>query len=268
MGFQVWVRTFLRLTALVGLVAAIAVLGLVVFDRVVDVEQLRSSSESLGTYLQTLGGIYAVLLAFVVVIVWGQFNDARGFINREANAVVDLYRIAGGLPNDTRDVIRDGLRAYVDGVLTDEWRAMSSHDEVTIEKNGHRLDRVWSAIHVCMPLNECQHTVFAEILTRFNDLTELRTNRLVYATAKIPIAMNVLLYTGALIMIGSTYLLPFDRFWLHATVTGAFAGALGHILFLIYDLDDAFGGDYQVDRGPFARARKRIALAEAPVVAP
>lgn len=244
--------------SIIGGVSALAIFGLVVAYRFIDVEDLRSSSDSLGTYLQTLGGIYAVLLAFVVVVVWQQFNDARGFVNREANSVIDLFRIAGGLPDGARDVIRQGLRDYVDGVLDEEWRAMTHHDEHVIEKVGQRLDRVWSAIHTCMPLNECQHTVYGEVLGRFNDLTELRTNRLVAASAKIPIAMNVLLYTGAVIMIGSVYLLPFDRFWLHATVTGAFAGAVAHILFLIWDLDDAFAGDYQVDRAPFLRARKSL----------
>ena len=259
MEVRVWLRTSLRLTFLVGLVSAAAIVGLIIFKRIVDVEELHSSSDSLGTYVQTLGGIYAVLLAFIVVVVWGQFNDARGFLNREANSVVDLYRLSGGLPEQARDVIQDGLRSYVAGVLDEEWRAMSTHDERTTDKIGQRLDRVWSAIHTCMPLNECQHTVYGEVLARFNDLTELRTSRLVAATAKIPIAMNVLLYTGAMILICSTYLLPFDRFWLHATVSGAFAGALAHILFLIYDLDDAFAGDYQIDKSPFLRAQRMIA---------
>jgi Protein of unknown function (DUF4239) len=267
MGLRVWFRTAVRLMSIIAGVSALAVLGLVVFHRIVDTDQLRSSSESLGTYIQTLGGIYAVLLAFVVVVVWQQFNEARGFINREANAVIDLYRIAGGLPDTAGDVIRAGLRDYVDGVLDEEWTAMTTHDERVIERVGHRLDRVWSAIHTCMPLNECQHIVYAEVLVRFNDLTELRTNRLVSASAKIPIAMNVLLYTGALIMIGSVYLLPFDRFWLHATVVGAFAGAVAHVLFLIWDLDDAFAGDHQVDRTPFVRARKALAQSDAPAAA-
>jgi hypothetical protein len=39
-------------------------------------------------------------------------------------------------------------------------------------------------------------------------------------------------------------------------VTAALAGATGHILFLVYDLDDAFAGDYQVAKDPFERARK------------
>lgn len=268
MGLRVWLRTAARLMSIIASVSALAVFGLFLFTRFVDVESLRGSSESLGTYIQTLGGIYAVLLAFVVVVVWQQFNEARGFVNREANSVIDLYRIAGGLPDGARDVIREGLRDYVDAVLNEEWRAMTRHDERVIEKVGHRLDRVWSAIHTCMPLNECQHTVYGEVLRRFNDVTELRTNRLVSASAKIPIAMNVLLYTGAVIMIGSVYLLPFDRFWLHATVAGAFAGAVAHVLFLIWDLDDAFAGDHQVDRTPFVRAQKALVATDAPATPP
>jgi hypothetical protein len=251
-----WLKTTVRLTSIIAVASIASVVGLILFRNLVDVEPLHDASDSIGTYLQVLGGIYAVLLAFVVVVVWGQFNDARGYVNREANALIDLHRLAGGLPDNARDVIQAGLRDYVDAVITEEWRAMSKHDPKTIERVGQRLDRVWSAIHTCMPLNECQHTIYAEALARFNDLSELRTNRLTAATAKIPTAMDVLIYTGALILIGSTYLMPFHRFWVHATVTAALAGATAHILFLIYDLDDAFAGDYQVDKGPYLRARR------------
>lgn len=253
-----WVTTALRLTALVLLVAAASVVGLILTRNLVDLEALRGDGDSVGAYLQVLGGIYAMLLAFVTFVVWGQFNDARGFVHREANALVDLHRTAAGLPEEARDTIQHGLRDYVDAVLADEWHAMAKHDHEVLERVGRRLDRVWAAIHTCMPLNECQHTVYAEVLARFNDLSETRTNRLSAAAAKIPIAMNVLLYTGAIIITGSMYLLPFEKFWLHATVTAALAGANAHILYLIFDLDDAFAGDYQVDKGPFQRARETI----------
>jgi hypothetical protein len=253
-----WLTTTLRLTAIIGVVSGASVVGLIAFRSLVDLRVIHDSGDAVGSYLQVLGGIYAVLLAFVVIVVWGQFNDARGFVHREANALVDLHRTASGLPDGARDVVQQGLRDYLDAVLADEWTAMSRGDHETTDRIGHRLDRVWSAIHSCVPLNNSQHTVYAEVLARFNDLTETRTNRLSAATAKIPIAMNVLLYTGALIMIGSMYLLPFDRFWLHAVATASLAGATAHILYLIYDLDDAFAGDYQVDKDPFLRARQTI----------
>jgi hypothetical protein len=259
-----WLTTTFRLTSTVAIVSVASVIGLIAFRNMVDLEAIHDSGDAVGSYLQVLGGIYAVLLAFVVVVVWGQFNDARGFVHREANALVDLHRIASGLPDGAREVIQHGLRDYVDAVIADEWHAMSRGDHATTERIAQRLDRVWSAIHTCMPLNDCQHTVYAEVLARFNDLSETRTNRLSAATAKIPIAMNVLLYTGAIIMIASMYLLPFDKFWLHAVVTAALAGATAHILYLIYDLDDAFAGDYQVDKGPFVRAQKLFRDRHAP----
>lgn len=251
-----WLRTTLRLAAVVLVAAAASIVGLAVSRNVIDYESLRHSSDSLGTFVQTLGGIYAVLLAFVVVVVWGQFNEGRSYVDREANALIDLHRTASGLPAHSRTVIQDGLRHYVDAVVKDEWEAMADRDQATIERIGHMLDVVWTAIHSCMPKNQCQQAMYSEVLSRFNDLTEHRTNRLNTAGQNIPIAMTVLLYTGALIMIGAVYVLPFDRFWLHALVTGTMSGAVAHILFLIHDLDDAFDGDWQIEKSPFLRARK------------
>jgi hypothetical protein len=251
-----WLRTFLRLAPVVALVSAVSVAGLLVFRAIAPVGDLHAAANELGNYLQTVGGIYAVLLAFVVYVVWGQFNEARGYVDREATALVDLHRTASGLPSSSRTEIQSGLRHYVDAVLCDEWAAMAHGDEATIERTAQLLEPVWIAIHACKPRNECQHTVYGEVLSRFNQLSDLRTSRLTAARARIPVAMTILLYTGALLTVGSVYLLAFDKLWLHALVTAALAGAIAHILFLIRDLDDAFAGDWQVAKSPFERARK------------
>jgi hypothetical protein len=251
-----WFRTFLHLTPVVAGTSLASVLGLLAVRELVGPGELASSSDAVGNYLQTVGGIYAVLLAFIVYVVWGQFNDARTYVDREATALVDLHRIASGLPTTTRIEIQRELRGYVDAVIADEWRAMAAGDEATMERIGERLEHVWVAIHSCEPCSDCQHTVYGEVLSRFNDLSDVRTSRLSSSRARIPIAMKILLYAGAFIMIGSMWLMSFDKLWLHATVTAALAGAVSHILFLIRDLDDAFAGDWQVSRAPFERARR------------
>jgi hypothetical protein len=253
-----WLRTLLHLTPIVALVSAVSVVGLLGFRALAPLEELHAAANELGNYLQTVGGIYAVLLAFVVYVVWGQFNEARGYVDREATALVDLHRTSSGLPSCSRTAIQGGLRDYVDAVLRDEWSAMARGDEATIDRVAELLEHVWIAIHGCKPRNECQQTVYGEVLSRFNQLTDLRTSRLSAARARIPIAMTILLYTGALLTVGSVYLLAFDELWLHALVTAALAGAISHILFLIRDLDDAFAGDWQVAKAPFERARKNF----------
>jgi len=253
-----WFRTLLRLTPIVALVSVVSVAGLFAFRAVAPRDDLRAAANELGNYLQTVGGIYAVLLAFVVYVVWGQFNEARSYLDREATALVDLHRTSSGLPPRSRAAIQSGLRDYVDAVMRDEWPAMACRDEATIDRVAELLEKVWLAIHGCKPMNDCQHTVYGEVLGRFNQLTDLRTSRLSAAHARIPLAMTILLYTGGLLTVGSVYLLWFDNGWLHALVTAALAGAIAHILFLIRDLDDAFAGDWQVAKAPFERARKNF----------
>lgn len=259
MTMRGFVRTALKVWPSVVMVVVVSVGGLVAARRFVPQHDLAQAADAIGNYLQTVGGFYAVLLAFVVNMVWTQYNDARGLVDREATALVDLHRTASGLTKEAREEIQDGLERYVDAVLADEWQAMAARDEGTIERVGANLDRVWLAIHRTRPRGDCQQAVYGEILTRFNNLTDIRTERLSAARARVPAAMRILLYTGAILTIGSMYLMPIDAAWLHVTVTAALAGAIGHILFLIADLDDAFSEERDTDREPFARARRAFA---------
>ena len=251
-----WLKTTIRLIPIVVGASVIAVIGLVLVRACVPEDSLKSSTDAVGNYMQTVGGIYAVLLAFIVYVVWGQFNDGRNYVEREATALVDLHRITTGLPTVSRKEIQGALRQYVDDVLAKEWVAMATHDEDTIETVGHHLDHVWTAIHQCKPANDCQHTVYSEVLSRFNDLSDLRTGRLTSSRTRIPLLMKLLLYLGAVIVVGSIYLMAVDKFWIHAVITGSLAGAVAHIIFLIQDLDNLFAGHLQVSKAPFERARR------------
>jgi hypothetical protein len=254
-----WLITVLRLTAIVAGASIVSVIGLFAFRELAPIDSIRGSSGEVGNYLQTVGGIYAVLLAFVVYVVWQQYDAARGHVDREAAALIDLHRTASGLPVVSRDEIQVGLRAYVEAVLAEEWPAMGGNDEATITRVGERLDHVWLAIHRCKPRDECQHTVYSEVLSRFNDLTDVRTSRLTSSRQRIPLPMKILLYAGALIMIGSMYLMIIEPLWVHALATGALTGAIAHILFLINDLDDPFAGRYTMAKQPYERARMAFA---------
>ena len=251
-----WLKTTLGLFPIVAGVSVVAVVLLLVVRQAISPHDLAGSSDAVGNYLQTVGGIYAVLLAFIVYVVWNQFNEARTYVEREATALVDLHRTASGLPSPTRIEIQQALRLYVEQVLELEWRAMAKRDEDTLEKVGAHLDRVWVAIHACRPANECQHAIYSEVLSRYNDLSDMRTSRLSTSRARIPFMMKALLYLGAAIVIGSIYLMAVDSLWVHAAITAALAAAVAHILFLINDLDNAFAGHLQVSKAAFERTRR------------
>ncbi len=216
-----WLRATVKLLPIVLGFSVLSIAGLCVFRAIVPLEVLKPAGDAVGNYLQTVGGIYAVLLAFIVFVVWGQFNDSRGYVEREATAIVDLHRTASGLPTHTRDAIQRPLERYIEDVLTVEWVAMARHDEDAIEKVGEHMEHVWAAVHACKPLNDCQQSVFSEVLSRFNDLSDLRTNRLSSSRTRVPLMMRLLLYAGGGITIVSIYFMAVEPFWIHAVMAGA-----------------------------------------------
>lgn len=251
-----WMPTLGSLLVVISAASALSLVGLLAVRRLVPPGALLASNDVVGNYLQTLGSIYAVLLAFVVYVVWAQFNEVRALIDREANEVLDLYRTVEALHGPERCAVRDGLRRYVDEVLGPEWRAMERCRVERSEEAGHVLDDTWDALHVFEPRTPREVALFDECLKRYNDLSDVRADRLSSAVARIPSALHLLLYGGAVIVVGSMWLFHVDNGWIHALITSAMAGAISHVLFVIHDLDDPFSGSWRVDPEPFVRVQR------------
>ena len=249
-------RTVVRLAPTVLSAMGLSVLGLVIVRALVPASTLARTNDVVGNYLQTLGTVDAVLLAFVVFVVWTQFDAARNQTASEANEVLDVYRTARGLPERVRVPLQDAMRRYVDAVLAEEWRAMNYDDARVIERAAQILDEGWQALQSFEHGSECHFTLYAEALSRFNDLSDRRTARLVSARTRIPFAMRLLLYTGAVIVVGSMWLFGVESLSVHVIMTAALAGAISHILYLVDDLDACFEGEWHVSRGPFERVQE------------
>ena len=82
----------------VAFVVAFSVGGLVVFRKLVPHTRLEGTNEASGHIFQLAGVLYAVLVAFVVVVVWEQFGNAESAAGAEANAIADLLRDSASLP--------------------------------------------------------------------------------------------------------------------------------------------------------------------------
>lgn len=67
------VETILRLTPAVLGSTAFPIGGLCAAHACFDDQALPAAREAVGSSLQTLGSVYAVLLAVVVLVVWQQF---------------------------------------------------------------------------------------------------------------------------------------------------------------------------------------------------
>src|SRR5262249_15541160 len=152
-------------------------------------------------------------------------NQTRELIEREANEVLDLFRTAKGFSPEVRKPIQHQLRIYAEEVLRHEWPAMARGGEVP-EGSGTSLDRLWTLLVRFAPVSECHCALYGQMLERYNDLSDVRSSRILASQTRIPLAMRILLYFGAIMTVASVYLFDLRSFTVHALITGALAGAI------------------------------------------
>ena len=86
MTFLTTLPLWLSAVILIVPTTLLAMAGPVIVRRYVDVNQLRTNNEVAGFKFATVGVLYAVLLAFAVVVVWEKFNQAESEVAKEAGA--------------------------------------------------------------------------------------------------------------------------------------------------------------------------------------
>src|SRR5262249_36163412 len=85
------VPTWLLGVLIVGLSAALPMLGLVIVHRLVPLEVRRPQNDIAGYISNIAAFVYAVLLAFLAVSVWQDYGNAQATVHVEANAANNVF---------------------------------------------------------------------------------------------------------------------------------------------------------------------------------
>src|SRR5438445_5485213 len=106
----------------------LAMAGPVIVRRYVEVSQLRTNNEVAGYKFATVGVLYAVLLAFAVVVVWEKFNQAESEVAKEAGAAATVFRLTQGVDPERGAAIREATTDYLKRGGTQQalWRRSQS----------------------------------------------------------------------------------------------------------------------------------------------
>jgi hypothetical protein len=233
---------------------AISLIGLLLVRKMAPAGWLHANNEVAGNYLQTIGTIYAVLLAFVVFVVWQQHNEARCAVEAEANELSDLYRITHALPKSQPAL--DCIAAYGHSIVDEEWQGMGRGH--ASPKTEAALKQIWESILAITPKSNVEEALYAEALARFNDLSDARSHRLFCSLLRLPPSLWVLLMTNGCLVVGSMWIFGLASFLAHALMTIALAGSIAFILFLVADLDNPYWGSWRIEPHAFQRVLEHM----------
>ena len=111
-------------TILIGLGSLLSMLGPAVVRRYVTLERLTANNEIAGFKYAVLGVLYAVLLAFAIIVVWQKFSEAEASVVQEAGAATTIYRLSQGMGEKPAADIRAAVTTYLEAAIADDWPAM------------------------------------------------------------------------------------------------------------------------------------------------
>jgi hypothetical protein len=186
--------------------------------------------------------MYAVLLGFMVVVIWQAYDTAHRNVGDEAANLVALYRLTYGLEAKEGTQMRDLVRGYTKAVIFDEWPTLASSaagSNKTRKVLGD-IDRLFASMNEPVKVADAQ--VDAEILRTKSVIVSERNIRLIQAGDSTPWVIWLGAFGGAAIIIIMSCFIDMERAMPHFLMTGMMSTLIGLLLFIVVALSQPFTG--------------------------
>lgn len=216
-----------------------------VVRRYVPLERLRTNNEVAGFKFAVVGVVYAVLLAFAVIVVWERFNEADNSVANEAGAAVIIYRLSHAIDDQHGATIRTALSAYLVNAVERDWPALQQGRISALTTRS--LSDLYTAVVDYHSIGTGEALVIAEILRQVDNISKARHERLVTANGVVPDIIWVVLFGGAFVTVAFTFFFATDSLRAQAVMTGALTLLVFGGLLTIVAIDHPFAGTEHVN---------------------
>ncbi len=243
------------ITLLVVLPTAVAMVAQALIHKWVGVERLVQNNEIAGFKFATVGVIYAVLLAFTVIVVWEKFSAAENAVDQEAASIAALFRYAEG-QEPQAVALRTAVANYATTAIRDEWPAMARESESPTTTRA--LNAVYDAALVLSRAGTRETADMAEVFTQLDNVTSSRRIRLHLATGLVPGVVWAALFAGALLTVGFTLFFGSENLPAQISMTGVLSILVTLGLVVIISIDHPFTGPVRVHADPLSAVLAEI----------
>lgn len=231
---------------LVGFTTVLAMLGPWVVRRYVALEQLTTHNDIAGFKFAAISVLYAVLLAFAIILVWQKFSDADATVAQEAGAAEAVYRLSNGIAEKSKAEVRRAVTAYLSAAIDDDWPAMNRGIERPGQSSRRALDELYADVVRVEP-TLADVPIVSEILHQLDVLTQARRARLIVAQGVVPNVIWLVLFGGALLTVAFTFFFGTENLRAQTVMTAVLSIIIFSELEAIVTIDRPFSGPIRVE---------------------
>jgi hypothetical protein len=242
-GCPLWLTAILLL-----ILPTVAATGALILIRGhVGLERLSTNNEVAGFKFAVVGVIYAVLLAFAVIVVWERFNQAEVAVVEEAGAAANVYRLCSGNEPEAL-ATRAALGNYLRLAIARDWPQMATEKESTDVTRA--LDVLYASALRLAQTDSRQPAVVVELLNQVDTITKARRSRLHLAAGIVPGVLWTALTLGGILTVAFTFFFGTENLNAQLMMTGVLTIIVFLGLFVILAIDHPFTGPVHVGSGP------------------
>lgn len=210
----------------------------------------------IGWQLTILGTTYAVILGFMLYAVWTHLGEADLNVDSEANAIVDVYRLAEGLPEPQRTQLQRLARDYVATVIARDWPEMARGE---VPEQSTAIDEeMWKVVMSVEPASPAEASAHELVVPELEALAQRRLTRIRQSTNGLPAMLWCVLLVGGGLTIISSCALGSDSVKLQGLEVFCFSLLISLSLVTIANIHRPYRGLIHVSDYAFQRARQNM----------
>jgi hypothetical protein len=211
-------------------------------------EELESNKDATGVFVNMIGVLYGVLLAFIVIAIWEHYDKTKDNVQSEADALGNIYSDAQILPPAVRNIIDSTEKRYATIVVEKEWSMMEKFQEC--EEAVMAENRLEFLITHLKPENSNEERIYSQIVSYMNNFTAARRSRVSETTAEIPAVFWFILLVGAVLLIFYMAFFYISSMKFQLWLGFGVSALIAILIFVAFDLNFPFTGSSRI--GPDA----------------
>lgn len=240
----------------IGGTAALSALGLYVTRRLYPGAEQITHNDVAGPIMTTIGTVLAVLLTFMVVTMWQEYDSAAQGAASEAGELADLYHESYALPANTGAPIRSDILSYIRLVVADEWPLMRRGSQrISANKIAHDIV---NRAELYPPVTPGQQNAQMDALSHAHNFLDARRARLFNNQQSVPGLIWMMMILVAVITIASSYFFRVANARAHLLMTVALGAVVGATFLMVAELDLPFRGPLQISPDALAQQLDKL----------
>jgi Protein of unknown function (DUF4239) len=196
--------------------------------------------------LPVMGVLFALIVGFLAVSVWGNVDRAEEAVDDEASALRSIVVLSDNLPPDVRSRMRAHIRRQVASAVDDEWPAM--------EEQRANLTTVPTALaealHLAVrfdPQTDGEAATQRELVASIQDALDARRQRIIVSESSIDGVRWVALVVLAALALCAIAFVHSDNGATARVAMGVFAAAVAVVITMLASQAQPFSGQLGIN---------------------